>query len=79
MSKNLYYTALWPLKTLTNYCMKKADFIMKYNNNGIFISNIQLSKNDRNALRLIVDDYGKIYVLFDGEKEIGVEILAEQF
>jgi len=53
--------------------------IMKYNNNGIFVANIQLAKNDRNALRLIVDDYGKIYVLFNGEKEIGVEILDQKF
>lgn len=53
--------------------------IMKYNNNGDFVANIQLSKLERNALRLIVDNYGKIYVLFKGEEKIGVEILEQQF
>lgn len=53
--------------------------IMKYNNNGDFVANIQLAKVERNALRLIVDNYGKIYVLFKGEDMIGVEILEQQF
>jgi len=51
--------------------------IMKYNNNGDFVANIRLAKTDRDALRLIVDQYGKIYVLFKGADMIGVEILAQ--
>lgn len=51
--------------------------IMKFNNNGDFVANIQLSKVDRNALRLEVDDYGKIYVLFNDQDKIGVEILGQ--
>ena len=30
MSENLYYTALWPLKTLTNYCIEY--YVKKYIN-----------------------------------------------
>lgn len=51
--------------------------IMKFNNNGDFVANIQLSKIERNAIRLTVDDYGKIYVLFDDQNKIGVEVLGE--
>ena len=51
--------------------------IIKYNNNGDFIANLRLSSKDYNAERLVVDDLGKIYVLYDGEKKSGVEILDE--
>lgn len=51
--------------------------IMKYNNNGDFVTNIQLAKTERNALRLIVDEYDQIYALFKGEEMIGVEILKQ--
>ena len=51
--------------------------IMKFNNNGDFVTNIQLSKTNRNALRLEVDDYGRIYVLFNDQDKIGVEILGQ--
>lgn len=51
--------------------------IMKFNNNGDFVANIQLSEIDRNALRLEVDDYGKIYVLFNDKDKIGVEVLKQ--
>ena len=51
--------------------------IMKFNNNGDFVANIQLSEVDRNAFRLEVDDYGKLYVLFNDQDKIGVEILGQ--
>lgn len=51
--------------------------IMKFNNNGDFVANIQLSEIDRNALRLEVDDYGEIYVLFNDKDKIGVEVLCQ--
>ena len=51
--------------------------IMKYNNNGVFVANIQLSKTNRDALRLAVDDYGKVYVLFEDKEKIGVEVLNQ--
>jgi hypothetical protein len=51
--------------------------IVKYNNNGDFITNIQLSKEGREAIRLYVDDYGKVLVLFEGEDMNGVEFLEE--
>jgi hypothetical protein len=31
MSENLYYTALWPLKTLTNYCDKISFETVEFN------------------------------------------------
>jgi len=51
--------------------------ILKYNNYGDFIANIQLSKPDRDARRIYVDEYDKIHVLFKGQDKIGVEILKQ--
>lgn len=51
--------------------------IMKFNNNGDYITNIQLAKNNRNALRLTVDRFGKIFVLFEDEEMKGVEIISQ--
>lgn len=52
--------------------------IMKYNNNGDFIANIQLHQAGRDAQRLVVDEYGSIHVLFKGKDKIGVEVLEKQ-
>jgi len=51
--------------------------IMKYNNSGDFVTNIRLSKEDREAIRLFVDQYGRILVLFKGKDKIGVEFLEQ--
>ncbi len=51
--------------------------IIKFNNNGDFVANIQLSVIERDALRLAVDDYGKIYVLYNDLDKIGVEVLNQ--
>jgi sugar lactone lactonase YvrE len=51
--------------------------IKKYNNNGDFVANLRLSSKDREPLRLVTDMRGRIFVLYKGEKKIGVEILDE--
>jgi hypothetical protein len=51
--------------------------IIKYNNNGDFITNLHLSSRDYEADRIVIDKLGKIYVLYNGEKKVGVEILQE--
>ncbi len=49
--------------------------IIKYNNNGDFVANLHLSSKDHNADRIVVDKSGKIYVLYNGDNKVGVEIL----
>jgi hypothetical protein len=51
--------------------------IIKYNNNGDFIANLQLSNKDRQPVRVVAEKSGKIVVLYKGEKKIGVEVLAQ--
>ena len=51
--------------------------IVKYNNNGDFVTNLRLSSKDHKAERIVVDRLGKIFVLYKGEKKIGVEILDQ--
>lgn len=51
--------------------------IVKYNNNGDFIANLQLSTKDRQPIRVVTEKSGNIVVLYKGEKKIGVEIFAQ--
>ena len=51
--------------------------IVKYNNNGDFVANLSLSHKDHQADRIVIDRTGKIYVLYNGDKKVGVEILQE--
>ncbi len=79
---NVYLIAKGAQKTYGEYEVLKDEQekrfeIIKFNNNGDFIAHIQLSKANRNALRLMVDDYGKIYVLFADKEMIGVEVLEQ--
>ena len=52
--------------------------ILKYNNNGDFIANLRLSEPGRQPIRLVVDESEKIFVLYKGEKKIGVEVLGAE-
>lgn len=52
--------------------------IMKYNNNGDFIANLNLSLKAHRESWAVVDDEGLVYALFRGETQMGVEILAPQ-
>ena len=51
--------------------------ILKYNNNGDFIANLQLSEPGRQPVRLVVDESDRVFVLYKGEKKNGVEILEK--
>lgn len=52
--------------------------IMKYNNHGDYITGIQLSKQGREAIQAVVNESGRVYVLFKGQRRMGVEVLIEQ-
>lgn len=55
----------------------KPTDIIKYNNNGDFVANLHLSSKDYNADRIVIDKTGKIHILYNGDKKVGVEILQE--
>lgn len=79
---NVYVIVKGSQKSDGNYNVVKDEYgnpvhIMKFNNNGDFVANIQLSEIERNALRLAVEDYGKIYVLFNDQDKVGVEVLGQ--
>jgi hypothetical protein len=63
-------------KTIKDENGERVD-IVKYNNNGDFITNLRLSSKDHKAERIVVDHMEKIVVLYKGEKKIGVEVLAQ--
>ncbi len=50
--------------------------IIKYNNHGDFIANIQLSKEFRYPIRMTVDHDDRLVVLFQSDDMTGVEIIA---
>jgi len=52
--------------------------IMKYNNNGDFITAWSFSNPEHSETEAVVDENGLVYALFVGEKEKGVEIFIEQ-
>jgi hypothetical protein len=52
--------------------------IMKYNNNGDFITGWSFSSPDHRETTAVVDDEGRVYALFVGPREMGVEIFVEE-
>jgi sugar lactone lactonase YvrE len=52
--------------------------IMKFNNNGDFITGWSFSSPEHSETEAVVDEDGLVYALFVGEKEKGVEIFIEQ-
>ena len=56
---------------------KKISMI-KYNNNGDFITSLSFSNPEHSETEAVVDENGLVYALFVGEKEKGVEIFIEQ-
>ncbi len=62
-------------KTIKDADGNRVD-IVKYNNNGDFVANLQMSSEDHHPLRLVTDKSGNIFVLYNGEKKIGVEVLG---
>ena len=53
-------------------------YIVKYNNHGDFICRIQLPEKDHQNIHAAVDLQGKIFVVFQGLKEMGVKVLGTQ-
>jgi len=53
-------------------------YIVKYNNNGDFICSIQLPEKDHQNIHAAVDSQGKIFVIFQGLKEMGVKVLGAE-
>ncbi len=52
--------------------------IMKYNNNGDFITGWSFSSPDHRETSAVVDQEGRVYALFVGPREMGVEIFGEE-
>lgn len=52
--------------------------IMKFNNNGDFITAWSFSSEDHRETSATVDNQGRVYALFVGSKEMGVEIFGEE-
>jgi len=52
--------------------------IMKFNNNGDFITGWSFTDPKHSETTAVVDDKGLVYALFVGEKEMGVEIFVEE-
>lgn len=57
---------------------KKKISVMKYNNNGDFITSWSFSNPRHSETTAVVDEDGLVYALFRGEKEMGVEIFKEE-
>jgi hypothetical protein len=52
--------------------------IMKYNNNGDYITGWSLSEPDHRESWSVVADDGTVYSLFKGQKQMGVQVFAPQ-
>ncbi len=52
--------------------------ILKYNNNGDFITALQLSAPDRHSKWVAVAQDGTVYSAYQGKDKVGVEVLREQ-
>jgi sugar lactone lactonase YvrE len=52
--------------------------ILKYNNNGDFVTALQLSTPDRHSKWVTVAQDGTVYSAYQGKSEVGVEVLREQ-
>ncbi|MFH1737474.1 MAG: NHL repeat-containing protein [bacterium] len=52
--------------------------IMKYNNNGDYITSLSLSVSAHRESWAVIDNDGLVYTLYRGKDQMGVEILKEQ-
>ena len=52
--------------------------IMKYNNNGDLITGWSFSSPDHRETSAVVDEEGRVYALFVGSREMGVEVFVEE-
>jgi sugar lactone lactonase YvrE len=52
--------------------------LVKYNNNGSYVTAWGMSNPEHGETSAVVDALGRVYTLFKGEKEMGVEIFQEE-
>lgn len=52
--------------------------LLKYNNNGDFVTDMTFTTREHKESSAIVDREGRIYALFEGEQEVGFEVFAPQ-
>jgi len=52
--------------------------IMKYNNNGDLITGWSFSAPEHRETTAVVDDQGRVYALFKGSTEMGVEVFVQE-
>jgi NHL repeat-containing protein len=52
--------------------------LMKFNNNGDYVTSLSFSAPEHRESSAAIDDAGRVYALFQGEKEMGVEVFEEE-
>jgi hypothetical protein len=52
--------------------------IVKYNNNGDFVTSWRLSNADREVNWVTTDDRGLVYAIYDSKSHVGVEVFQPQ-
>ncbi len=70
---DIYITAL-PLKRNPKHYVT----ILKYNDNGDFVTTLSTSTPDRNVTWVAVAKDGTVYALYHGKTEVGVQVFKEQ-
>jgi DNA-binding beta-propeller fold protein YncE len=50
--------------------------VLKYNNNGDFVTDLTLTTREHKESSAVVDKAGRVYALFEGEHEVGFEVFA---
>lgn len=66
-----------PMETLKSN-PKNYVSILKYNNNGDFVTTLRLSTADRHVSWVAVAKDGTVYALYSGKTEVGVQVFKEQ-
>lgn len=56
----------------------KALSLMKFNNNGTFVTALSFTAEEHRETSAVVGEDGKVYALFKGQDEMGVEIFQEE-
>ena len=52
--------------------------LLKYNNNGDFVTDMTFTTREHKESSAVVDKAGRVYALFEGEREVGFEVFAPQ-
>ena len=70
---DIYLTALSLKRNSKHYVS-----ILKYNDNGDFVTTLRTSTPDRNVKWVAVAKDGTVYALYQGKTEVGVQVFVEQ-